>query len=112
MVFQIPHRVIDQVSSLLDTMPPTYLAYVEWFTPLPSTPDPKHLMYRVSRSTQNGCRNVSIIQVDQILCNVHLIPRFGPITPQEWNSFTVLDQCQTFYVNPFTDRNSYLALCR
>ncbi|KAH9984467.1 hypothetical protein BJV77DRAFT_1090480 [Russula vinacea] len=68
-VFQIPHRVIDQVSSLLDTTPPTYLAYVEWFTPLPSTPDPKHLMYRVSRSTQNGCRNlgrVSLMYEDPI----------------------------------------------
>ena len=26
----------------------------------------------------------------------------------EWNSFTVLDQCQVFYVNPFTDVRSYI----
>ncbi|KAF8483959.1 hypothetical protein DFH94DRAFT_626321 [Russula ochroleuca] len=93
-------------------MPPTYLAYVEWFSPLPSAPDPKHLMYRVTRSTQNGHRCASVVRVDQVLCSVHLIPRFGPVTLQEWSSFTVLDQCQTFYVNLFTDRNSYLTLCR
>jgi hypothetical protein len=72
-VFQIPNRVINQVSLLLDTTPPTYLAYVEWFSPLPSAPDPKHLMYRVTRSTQNGHWCASVVQVDQVLCSVHLI---------------------------------------
>ena len=53
-------------------------------------------------------RSVSIIPVDKIICSVHLLPRFGPVTPQEWNSFTVLEQCHTFYLNPFPDVNSYL----
>ena len=71
--------------------------------------DTKHQLYRVSRQMCNGRRSASIIPVDMILHSVHLIPRFEPVMPKEWNSFTVLDQCQTFYVNPFCNIHSYLA---
>ena len=107
-VFQIPQRYIEEVFPSTDAMPPTHLAYVEWFTPLPAMPEPKHLMYKVSRMMSQGCRNASIIPVKPILRSVHLIPRFGPVTPPEWKTFTVLDQCHTFYVNPFTDVRSYM----
>jgi hypothetical protein len=107
-VFKIPNKVIHEVSPSLDTTPPTHLAYVEWFSPLSATPDPKHRMHRVSKLTQNGRRCSGIIPVDSILSSVHLIPRFGPVTPPDWSSFTVLDQCDTFYVNTFTNRYSYL----
>ncbi len=106
-VFELPNRVIPEVFSLLDT-PPKYLAYVEWFTPLPAIPDPKHGMYRVSRLTENGHRSASIITVESIVRSIHLIPHFGPVMPREWNSFTVLELCNTFYVNPFADVHSYL----
>ena len=49
-----------------------------------------------------------MIAVESIIQSVHLIPQFGPIVPQEWNSFTVLEHCNTFYVNPFADVHSYL----
>ena len=94
----------------LNTTPPIHLAYVEWFSPLSATPDPKHLMYRVSRLTQGGERRAGIIPVSWILCSVHLLPCFGPVVPRDWSSFTVLDQCQTFYLNPFTDVQSYITL--
>jgi len=94
------------VAPSLDTSP--YLAYVEWFSPLSAAPDRKHKMYKVTRSIQNGRRSASIIQVDSILGSVHLFPRFGATTPQEWNTFTVLDHCNTFYVNPFAHIDSYL----
>jgi len=107
-VFQIPSKWVQDVAPSLDTSPLTHLAYVEWFTPLKATPDPKHLMYRVSRQMQDGSRRASIISVDRIRCSIHLLPRFGPVIPQDWNSFTVLDKCHTFYVNPFSDVNNYL----
>jgi hypothetical protein len=111
-VFQLPNRAVPEVfSSLVDT-PPKHLAYVEWFTPLPATPDPKHGMYRVSRLTANGFRSASVITVDSIVCSIHLMPHFGPVVPQGWNSFTVLEHCNTFYVNPFADVHSYLILHR
>jgi hypothetical protein len=106
-VFQIPRRYIEQVLVSTEASPPTHLAYVEWFTPLPAMPEPKHLMYKVSRMMSRGYQCADIIPVESILRSVHLIPRFGP-TPQEWSSYSVLEQCHTFYVNPFTDIDNYL----
>ena len=105
-VFQIPRRAIHEVAPSLDTSP--HLAYVEWFSPLAPAPDPKHRMYKVTRTHQNGRRYSSIIRADTILGSVHLFPRFGATTPREWNSFTVLDECNSFYVNSFADIDSYL----
>ena len=109
-VFEIPRIKIDEVFSSLDPTlrPPMFLAYIEWFTPIPATRDPKHLMYKVLRSVQGGRRNASIIPVDTILGSVHLLPRFGPIVPRDWTTYTVLEKCQTFYVNPFTNAQSYI----
>ena len=106
-VFQLPRRKIREVAPLLDTSP--YLAYVEWFSPLPAAPDPKHKMYKVTRLTlQNGRRSAGIIRVDNILGSVHLFSWFEATTPEEWNSCTVLDYCNSFYINPFTNIDSYM----
>jgi hypothetical protein len=107
-VFQIPDNKIDEVFLSPDISLPSHLAYIEWFTPIPARPEPKHQMYKVSRSLVNGRRNASIIPVDSIICSVHLFPRFGPDLPQDWNSFTVLDKSHSFYINPFADMYSYL----
>ena len=108
MVFQIPRGAVDEVFLSPDITPPTHLAYVEWFSQLPATPDPIHGMYKVSRLIQNEERHASIIPVESILCSVHLFPRFSPNMPQAWNSSTVLEHCKTFYVNPFVNRQSYM----
>jgi len=108
-VFQIPHKRFDDVFPSLDKAPPSHLAYIEWFSPIPATPEPKHLMYKVSRVVRNGQRSASIISVDSILASVHLLPQFGAIPRStDLNSFTILDQSQSFYINPFTDMNHYL----
>ena len=88
--------------------PPSHLAYVEWFSPLSAMCDANHLMYKVTRSTRNGFQSGAIVPVDSILCSVHLLPQFGPIVPQNWNTFSVLEQCDTFFVNPFVDRYNYM----
>ena len=108
MVFKIPKNKIDYVFPSPDNRPPSHLAYVEWFTPIPAAAEPNHLMYKVSRSIQGGQRSASIIPVDSMVRSIHLLPRFGPIIPREWNAFTVLDKCQTFYINPFVDIQSYM----
>ena len=107
-MFEIPGNAIDLVFPSVDITPPNHLAYVEWFTPLPATPDPVNHMYKVSRMFHNHERHASIIPLESILCSVHLFPRFGPDTPQDWDPSTVLEDCQSFYVNPFCNRNSYL----
>jgi hypothetical protein len=108
-VFQIPSKVREQVFLSSTTAPPTtHLAYVEWFSSIPTNPDPNHLMYKVSRLMHNGRRHASIIPVDSIISSVHLFPLCRPPIPPEWNSFTVLEHCQNFYLNPFSDRDVYL----
>ena len=107
-IFQIPHGAIHEVFPSPDITPPTHLAYVEWFSQLPVTPDPIHGMYKVSRLAPNRKRRASIIPVQSIMCSVHLFPQFSPNVPETWNPSTVLEYCHTFYVNPFVNRQSYL----
>ena len=109
-VFKLLHKAILNVFPTLDTTQdttPNHLAYVEWFSPIPSTPEPNHQMYKVSRLIHNGWRHASIIPVDLIISSIHLIPRFGHHTP-EWKTYSVLELCHTFYINPFSDRDTYL----
>ncbi|KAI9442877.1 hypothetical protein BJY52DRAFT_1206753 [Lactarius psammicola] len=105
-IFQIPTQVTCSV--FLNDNAPTYLAYTEWFSPLSQTPDGNHHMHKVSRLAVGGRRRASVIPVDSIIGSVHLIPRFGLATPRDWNSFLVLELCDTFYVNPFSNRDNYL----
>jgi hypothetical protein len=107
-VFQIPNAAIPKVFPLPETSVPTHLAYVEWFSAMSTTTDPRHMMQKVSRLTRRGRRCADIIPADLILGSVHLIPRFGRVVPHEWNSFTVLEQCESFYLNPFKDLDTYL----
>ena len=65
-------------------------------------------MYKVSRLLHLGRRRAAIIPIESILSSVHLFPRLGPTVPRNWNSFSVLNQCNNFYVNPFSDRHMYL----
>jgi len=108
-IFELPNRAISEVfNPRVHHDPPKHLAYVEWFTPIPATPDPKHGMYKVSRLIENRHRSASVIRVETIICSIYLIPQFGPDMPWGWNSFTVLDLCNTFYINSFSDVDSYL----
>jgi hypothetical protein len=72
------------------------------------SPGPNHLHYKVNRLLHHGRRRASIIPVKYILRSVHLFPVFGQHNPQEWNSFTVLEMCNAFYINPFSDRDNYM----
>ena len=87
--------------------PPAYFAYVEWFSP-PSAPDPAHKMCRISRQYGNHGRHIaSIIPLTDICQSVQLFPVFGTTAPRDWQGLTVLEECQTFYINPFLDKHMY-----
>jgi hypothetical protein len=109
-IFQIPTTAIPQVFPSPEITVPTYLAYVEWFSALSTTLDLQHMMHKVTRLTQHGHWSAGVIPADSIIGSTHLIPKFGHIVPQDWNSFTVLEQCDTFYINPFQDIDTYLRL--
>ncbi|KAN0136686.1 hypothetical protein V8E53_005456 [Lactarius tabidus] len=76
MVFQLPTRSIPDLFPSLATAP-SHLAYVEWFSPIPATPDANSSLYKVSRVMCHGRRQASIIPVQSIISSVHLFPRFG-----------------------------------
>ncbi|KAH9069499.1 hypothetical protein EDB83DRAFT_2222076 [Lactarius deliciosus] len=104
-VFQLPKSAIPSIFT--SSRPaPTYLAYVEWFSP-PSAPDESHGMYRISRSYRNERRLASIIPLEDVCRSVHLFPVFGSVLPQQWQGSTVLEECRTFYINPFLDKHLY-----
>lgn len=91
---------------------PEHLAYVEWYTPLPNSPEPSHLLFKVSpKRDRDGTHVCSIIPVANIRRSVHLYPKFGVFAPQEWTSSNVLDLCHSFFVNDFTDLNMYRITC-
>ena len=107
-VFKIPENSIKLVFPSDDITRPNHLAYIEWFTPTPATPDHVNHMYKVQRMVHDGARHASIIPVDAILCSVHLFPQLSANTAQEMDSSSILERCQTFYINPFSNWNSYL----
>jgi hypothetical protein len=87
-----------------------HLAYVEWFSPLLASPDINNRMYKVTKlvhTNHDSRRSVAVIPVESILCSVHLFPQFRSVTPH-WDTFSALEQCDTFFVNPFSDRYNYL----
>ncbi|KAH9021271.1 hypothetical protein EDB84DRAFT_1275071 [Lactarius hengduanensis] len=111
-VFQLPNKVLPQLFPSTDVgpgPPPTHLAYVEWFSTIPTTPDSNSRLYRVSRLTRNGRRLASVIPVDDIYSSVHLLPHFGQLEDSPGcNTFSVLELCHSFYINPFSSRDIYL----
>ena len=104
MVFSLPDNVSELFSSQIT--PPEHLAYVEWFT-APRAPDPNHLLYKIRREMKNGARKASVIPVANIRRSAHLFPNFGPVAPRSWTSATVLETCETFFVNSTSDRHMY-----
>ncbi|KAJ7783991.1 hypothetical protein DFH07DRAFT_727778 [Mycena maculata] len=105
-VFSLSRRVLE--SLFPGDKPPKHLAYVEWFSRFPNTPEQNHGMYKISRPIE---RTASIIPVANIRRSVHLFPQFGPVAPRDWTSQNVLEGCTKFYVSPWSDRHAYITIC-
>jgi hypothetical protein len=87
-IFSLPKKAIDELFPH-NIIPPTHLAYVEWFSN-PRTPDPNHLLYKVKPAMKDGKRLASVVPVDNIRRSAHLFPDFGLAVPRTWTSATVL----------------------
>lgn len=105
-IFSIPWRCRHMIFGAHVEVP-NHLAYVEWYTAFPSQPDPNNLMYKVSpRTDRDGNKICSIIPVSNIRRR-HLFPKWGGAVRKEWTSSNVLDTCNVFFVNNFTDKHMY-----
>ena len=80
---------------------------MEWFTPFKRTPHPHSLIHQVKRSCHNGDHLASVIPLQNICRSAHLFPRFGKKKPLTWTNNNVLDLCNTFLLNIFSDRHAF-----
>ena len=109
-IFSLPENARERViTPEIDV--PDHLAYVEWFTPFRDAPEPNSLLYKVSPMRDDtGGPICSIVPLSDILRSVQLFPRFGQVAPAAWTSSNVLNECDSFLVNSFTDRHLYRLL--
>ncbi|KAI0754751.1 hypothetical protein C8Q80DRAFT_1226925 [Daedaleopsis nitida] len=101
-------RAIFRLPSLYGPVTPHPVAYVEWFTPFRSQPDPDTGMFKVSHSSHQGRRRASIIPINQIVRSVHLIPIWGKAVDKSWTTHNVLDKCRRFFVNPYLRHHDFV----
>ncbi|KZV71346.1 hypothetical protein PENSPDRAFT_577930 [Peniophora sp. CONT] len=109
LIFSLAEKARESVFSRTPEAP-THFAYVEWFSRIPGAPEPSHGMYSIERERVDNERVVSIIPMDRIKRSVSLLPRFGPRVDPAWTSDNVLELCQKFYMNPFSDKHAYMTL--
>ncbi|KAJ3713720.1 hypothetical protein DFJ43DRAFT_1134924 [Lentinula guzmanii] len=111
LVFTLPEQRVGNLSlfdGISEDKLPRHLAYVEWFSSFPASPDPNHHLYKVSHCEVEGGRLASIVDVRRLIRSVHLFPKFGSeVVDRTWKSSTVLDECKTFFVNSDSDRHMY-----
>src|ERR1700735_421918 len=89
-----------------------HFVYVEWYTAFNEDPDPDTLLFKIlPMKDRDGGRVCSIIPPANIRRSVHLLPKFGAVTPQGWTSGTVLDSANVFFINSFTDLHLYRIMC-
>lgn len=105
-VFKLP----TSVHSRFETLQAKHLAYIEWFSPFTRSPEPHHGLHKVSRVLPRGLRESEIIEVSRIRQSIHLFPCFGGTWRSSWAPETVLDRCDTYLVNSFQNRQSYLTV--
>ncbi|KAI0631684.1 hypothetical protein C8Q77DRAFT_1228219 [Trametes polyzona] len=106
LVFKLPHAASAELFP--DVIAPGYLAYVERFTSF-TAPSPDHGLYKVTRQRDaTGARLATVIELRHIRRSCHLFPVTGAVIPREWTSSTVLDSCDNFWLNSFSDLHMYM----
>ncbi|KAG1883339.1 Zn-finger domain-containing protein [Suillus subluteus] len=79
---------------------------IEWFTPL-QEPDPSSGLCQVSCLTRQLHQNAAMIDIDEIVCPCHLIPKMGPSVEPRWMSANIYEMANDFYLNTFIDLETF-----
>ncbi|TDL13853.1 hypothetical protein BD410DRAFT_734778, partial [Rickenella mellea] len=105
-IFTLP----TSFTNLVKHAPTEHLVYVEWFTRPRSEPDEASLLYEVKKQRETGTGEIvgAIIKLTDIRHSIQLFPKCGskPID-KSWTSATVLDQCESFYINNMGSLRTY-----
>lgn len=108
LVFALSRRACEQL--MPDVIAPGPLAYIEWYTPF-KEPDQVHGMYKVSRIRNSRDEIVGdVVEVWNIRRSCHLIPACGSAVPRYRTSSNVLDSCNDYWLNVFSDQHMYMSL--
>ena len=86
------------------------LAHIEWYKKLKSSPEEVHRMYQVQKP---GEIQGVILPVVQIRQGCMLLPDFCQLPTSRtdyWSSDSVLDACDSFFLNHWQSRYSYQTL--
>ncbi len=106
MIFHLPEKDGDRILHL-----PRYpLAHIEWYTKLKSGPDGIHGMYYIQKPREIEGVVVPLIQIRQ---GCMLFPNFGTLPAARrdyWDSDSVLDICDSFFLNHWQSTYSYQTL--
>ena len=81
--------------------PKTPLAYVEWFSILPSSPREHHNMYHIYKTAgpDKAYPAGDIVHISSIRQSCMLFPNFGTAVPSDWTRDNVLDNSTSFLIN-------------
>ncbi|KAF8905579.1 hypothetical protein CPB84DRAFT_1625246, partial [Gymnopilus junonius] len=93
-----------------EAWPKVPLAYVEWYTRLPSEPSVQHGMYRISKPKPEASGHLpgEVLPVTSIRQSCMLFPVFKEAADQnQWNSTNVLDTAESFLVNNWVSKYCY-----
>ncbi|KAJ3818442.1 hypothetical protein F5880DRAFT_1491390 [Lentinula raphanica] len=105
-IFSLPAKHLNRLFAPGVT-PPAHLAFVEWFTKF-TRPEPISGLYCVKpQYNRDRTRAVSVVPTEMIQQSVYLFPKWGGSVSSEWTHESILDQCPSFLLSPFTDMHTY-----
>lgn len=66
-------------------------------------------MYEVKKQRETGNAEIvsEVVSLSSIRQSIQLIPKFGSKANREWTSETVLDKCESFYINNWGSLRTY-----
>ena len=106
MIFKLPQSFLK----LYPSASTNHLLFIEWFSQVGSNSDSNSSFYKVKKSKKIKTNELDtdIISLNLVKQSIQLIPVF-PRNSSDiiWTSDTVLDICNTFYINNWTSIRTY-----
>ena len=70
-------------------------------------PKPYHELYSLKRTIRNGERMAIVVPIGYLQRSIYLFPAFDTNHGEVWKASNVLEECENFYLNCFSDRHAY-----
>ena len=106
MIFKLPQSFLK----LYPSASTNHLLFIEWFLQVGSNSDSNSSFYKVKKSKkiETNELDTDIIPLNLVKQSIQLIPVFPKNSSDiTWTSDTVLDICNTFYINNWTSIRTY-----